>query len=88
MADSGAELVKLKNIGETSAEKLVGIGISSREQIEELGAVTVFKRLRERYPVSMTMLWALQGALLNLPYYHIPIDIRTALLEELAGDDV
>ncbi len=88
MAAGRRELVKLKNIGETSVEKLLDIGISSREQIEELGAVAVYKRLRERYPVSMTMLWALQGALLDLPYYQIPREIRDALIEELSNEEV
>ena len=78
-------LIKLKNIGRKSARRLVEAGIESREQIEALGAVEVFKRLRARYPASMTMLWALQGALLDLPYYQIPPEIKAALLEEL-GD--
>ena len=81
------ELAKLKNIGGSSAEKLLGIGISSREQIEELGALAVYQRLRERYPVSLTMLWALQGALLNLPYYQIPAEMRAALMDELAREE-
>ena len=60
-------------------------GIESREAIEALGAVAVFRRLQKRYPASLTMLWALQGALLDLPYYQIPPEIRAALLQEL-GD--
>ncbi|MCY3780573.1 MAG: TfoX/Sxy family DNA transformation protein [Chloroflexi bacterium] len=87
MDDRLNQLQSLKNIGAVSAEKLLGVGISSREQIEELGAVTVFQRLRERYPVSMNMLWALQGALLDLPYYLIPKEIKDALLEELSNDE-
>lgn len=78
-------LTKLKNIGPKSARRLLEAGIESREQIEALGAVEVFGRLRARYPASLTMLWALQGALLNLPYYQIPPEIRSALLDEL-GD--
>lgn len=78
-------LIKLKNIGRKSACRLVDVGIESREQLEALGAVEVFKRLRARYPASMTMLWALQGALLDLPYYQIPPEIKVALLEELGG---
>lgn len=88
MDDRLGELRKLKNIGETSAEKLAGVGITTRKQIEEMGAVAVFKRLRSRYPVSMTMLWALQGALLDLPYYLIPDEIRKTLLEELGDEAV
>ena len=58
-------LTKLKNIGVRSAEQLIEVGISSPAQIEKLAAVEAYKRLREQYPVSLTMLWALQGALLR-----------------------
>lgn len=77
------ELTALKNIGASSAEKLLGAGIESREQIEDLGAVAVFLRLRRLYPVSMTMLWALQGALLIIPWYQLPEDMKAMLLAEL-----
>ena len=78
-------LTKLKNIGPKSARRLLEAGIASREELEALGAVAVFQRLRKRYPASLTMLWALQGALLDLPFHQIPLEIKAALLEEL-GD--
>ena len=78
------ELTKLKNIGPKSAVRLREAGIESREQIADLGAVEVYRRLRRHYPASLTMLWALQGALMDLPYYQIPPEIKAALLDELA----
>ncbi|MYE26210.1 MAG: TfoX/Sxy family protein [Chloroflexi bacterium] len=78
------ELTMLKNIGPKSAVRLREAGIESREQIADLGAVAVYRRLRQRYPASLTMLWALQGALLDLPYDQIPPEIKAALLDELA----
>ena len=78
------ELTKLKNIGPKSAARLREAGIGSREQIAELGAVEVYRRLRQHYPASLTMLWALQGALLGLPYNQMPTEIKAALLDELA----
>ena len=78
-------LIKLKNIGRKSARRLLEAGIDSREELEVLGAVEVFKRLRTHYPASLTMLWALQCALLDLPWYALPPEIKAALLDEL-GD--
>lgn len=78
------ELTKLKNIGAKSAVRLREAGIESRQQIADLGAVEVYRRLRQHYPASLTMLWALQGALMDLPYYQIPPEIKAALLDELA----
>lgn len=63
--------------------KLAAVGITSSAQLEELGAVEVFRRLREQRQVNVAMLWALQGALLDLPWYALPPDIKYALLDEL-----
>ncbi len=78
------DLLDLKNIGEQSSRWLMDIGIESIHEIEELGAVEVYSRLRERYPVSKNMLWALQGALMNLPYNQLPEVVKAVLLDELA----
>ncbi len=76
-------LLKLKNIGPKSADWLISIGIRRPAQLEALGAVAVYRRLRQRYPVSKNMLWALQGALLGLPYNQLPAEMKVALLAEL-----
>ena len=78
------DLLDLKNIGEQSSRWLLDIGIESKQQIEELGAVEVYCRLRERYPISKNMLWALQGALMNLCYNQLPEVVKATLLDELA----
>ena len=83
-ASARDELTKLKNIGTKSAVRLREAGIESRERIADLGAVEVYRQLRQHYPASLTMLWALQGALMDLPYYQIPPEIKAALLDELA----
>lgn len=80
------DLLKLKNIGAKSADRLLEAGIESRQQLDDLGAVSVYRRLCCVYPASRTMLWALQGAIMGLPYYQIPPDIKLALLDELEQD--
>jgi len=77
------ELLKLKNIGEKTADWLIDVGITSPQQIELLGAIAVYRQLRSKYPVNRTALWALQGALMNIPYNQIPEDVKEILLEEL-----
>ena len=77
------ELTKLKNIGETTADWLMNIGIERPEQIEELGAIVVYLRLKEKYPVTRNALWALQGAILNISYTQISDDMKQALLAKL-----
>ena len=80
-----SDLAKLRNIGAKSAAKLAAVGVTSAAQLEELGAVAVFLRLRSDRQVNIAMLWALQGALLDLPWYDLPPDIKRALLDELAS---
>ena len=79
-------MATLRNIGDVSARRLIAVGISSPEQLAAMGAVRAFLRLREIYPANKAMLWALQGALLELPWYEVPEDIKAALLEELASE--
>ena len=67
------DLLQLKNISDASAHWLIAIGIDSVSEIEDLGAAAeVYRRLRARFPVSRNMLWALQGALMDLPYNRLP----------------
>lgn len=80
-----SDLTKLKNIGAKSAAKLADVGVTSAAQLEELGAVAVFRRLRMQRQVNIAMLWALQGALLDLPWYGLPSEIKQALLDELSS---
>lgn len=77
------DLLKLKNIGEKTVDWLIDVGIESRADIEELGAVGAYNLLREKYTVTRNALWALQGALLNISYTQIPEDIKQSLLDEL-----
>ena len=77
------DLVKMKNLGEKSADMLIAIGITTPQQIEALGAVEVYRRLRTQHNVTRMMLWALQGALMDLPYTQLPDDIKQDLLDEL-----
>ena len=67
-----SDLIKLRNIGAITAAKLADVGVTSAEQLEAQGAVEVFRRLRTRRQVNIAMLWALQGALLDLPWYALP----------------
>lgn len=80
------DLLKLRNIDETSSNWLIAIEIDSVSRIEELGAAEVYRRLRARFPVSRNMLWALQGALMDLPYNQLPPDTKEALLDELQAN--
>jgi DNA transformation protein and related proteins len=79
----------IKNIGAKTQEWLAEIGVYSLEDVERLGVVMVYRRLKERFPekVSLNALWGLQGAVMGINYSQIPPEVKAALLEELEGKD-
>ncbi len=60
------KLLKLKNIGNTSALWLQSIGILNYEQLQNIGAVEAYVKIQERgIKTSVVLLYALQGALID-----------------------
>lgn len=78
-------MTPLKNIGPKSRVWLHDIGIDTLEDLEALGAVEVYRRLKLARPteVSLNMLWALQGALLNIHWNALPPDMKAALKSQV-----
>jgi len=77
----------LPNIGPKSAQWLESVGICTEEDLEELGAVEAYRRVKAAFPdkVSLNMLWGLQGALLDLPWNELPPEMKEKLKREV-GD--
>jgi DNA transformation protein and related proteins len=75
----------MKNFGKQSSEWLEEIGVKSLEDVEALGVIEVYRRVKERFPdkVSLNMLWGLQGAVMGIRHDQIPPEVKAALLEEL-----
>ena len=80
---------KLKNVDAKTTSWLNQIGIYDIDDIERIGVVEVYRRLKETYPdkVSLNALWGLQGALLDIPYTQIPQSIKDELLAELNASE-
>lgn len=79
-----SNLMNLKNIGKELSKKLESIGITSQENLIELGAEEVFVRLKESYPkVCLVHLYTLEGAITNTAYNKLP-DSRKKELKALS----
>jgi DNA transformation protein and related proteins len=78
MADA---LDSLKNIGPKTRAWLHEVDIHTPDDLDRLGAVEVYKRLKERFPekVSLNALWALQAAILGIPWTALPPDMKDEL---------
>ena len=78
---------KLPNIGLKSAQWLESVGIRTDDDLEELGAVEAYRQVKAAFPgrVSLNLLWALQGALLDLPWNELSPEMKEKLRREV-GD--
>ena len=76
-----ASLVSLRNIGPKSAQWLNAVGIQTAEDLYEVGAVEAYRRTKSAFPdkVSLNMLYALQGALMDLAWNDLPPDLAVKL---------
>jgi DNA transformation protein and related proteins len=80
---------ELSNIGPTTTSWLETIGVKTLEDIEELGVIEVYQRLKLAYPekVSLNALWALQGAVLNILWNQLPESMKEDLKQRLQKEE-
>jgi hypothetical protein len=72
---------KLRNIGPKSAAWLRQVGLRSREDLEAVGAVEAFMRVRRAgFKPSLNLLYALEGALLDCHWQQVPDERRSELV--------
>lgn len=71
----------IRNIGPKTLSWLHEIGIHTQSDLEDLGAVEVYKRLKAAFPhkVSLNALYGLHGAILNLHWNALPPDMKAEL---------
>lgn len=75
---------KIKNIGPKSMQWLKSIGIESREDLERMGSVEAYRRLRETIPgVTILALYAMEAALWDLHWNDLPPEIKSSLHEQV-----
>src|SRR5688572_17801219 len=74
----------LKNLGKISTAWVNAAGIHTRADLERVGVVESYLRVKAMQPrASLNLLWALQGALLNIHWNDVPLEMRDQLNEEL-----
>ena len=75
----------LQNLGETSAEWLEAVGITTREELETLGAAGAYMAVKQAgFRPTLNLLWAVAGALLDIHWTALPAEVKKQLLEEVA----
>ncbi|MBD7977860.1 MAG: TfoX/Sxy family protein [Pseudomonas sp.] len=78
------ELQRLKNLGKTSAQWLHAAGIHNAEDLRRLGAVEAYRAVRARgFRASRVLLYAIEGALLDIHWNKLPSEHKAALNHQL-----
>jgi DNA transformation protein len=84
-------IADLPNLGPKSADMLRAAGVTSLAELQALGAVRAYVRVKRQSPrASLNLLWALEGALTGMDWKDVAREHRTSLLlavEELIGED-
>ncbi len=82
------DVVTLKNIGPQSAKWLAAVGIRTKKDLEDVGAVNAFRLMRSQgYNVTPVMLYALQGALMDLHWNRLPGKLKDDLRARARADE-
>ncbi len=78
-------MAEFRNLGAKSRHWLAEIGITTMDEIERLGSVEIYRRLKASRPreVSLNMLYGLEAAILDIPWQHLPPDIKDQLRAQI-----
>jgi DNA transformation protein len=83
MTFTESELLTLKNLGMATVNILHAIGINTRGDLADTGAVEAYCRIKGRgIQVSKVMLYALEGALLDVHWNDLAPARKAQLVEE------
>ena len=78
-----SELSHLKNIGQVSEAWLNEIGIYTREELQAVGPVRAYQLVKQQgYNATLNLVYALQGAIMDLHWNDLPLALREQLKRE------
>ena len=78
-----SDLLELKNLGNTSINWLRAIGVQSREDLVNKGAVEAYSEIKGRgIRVSKVLLYALHGAMTDTHWNDLDSKTKQELLEQ------
>lgn len=78
------DLQCLKNLGKTSVQWLKAAGVQTPSDLRRLGAVQAYLTVKARgFRATRVLLFAIEGALLDVAWRALPHPRKTALLELL-----
>lgn len=78
-------IARLANLGPKSGQWLNAVGVYTRRDLEALGPVNAYRLLKQHgYPVSLNLVYAIEGALRGLDWNRLPLALKTELRVRIA----
>lgn len=75
-----SEIASLRNLGGKSEIWLNEIGVYTREDLEKLGSLEIYRILRQRgYPASLNLVYAIEGALADIDWRELSPNLKAEL---------
>lgn len=71
----------LRNLGPKTGRLLRDVGIATIDDLRKIGPLEAYCRLKitASHQVSINALWAMQAGLLDMPWQHLPPEIKSEL---------
>ncbi len=83
MSQSQSDLLALKNLGAASVNILHAVGINNYDDLKSTGSVNAYTKIKNRgINVSKVMLYALEGALLNIHWNDLDESLKSDLVSK------
>jgi DNA transformation protein len=82
-----ANLPTLLNLGPVTARRLQAVGLHTPVDLERIGSVEAFLRVEQEFPhdTTLVLLYALEGALQNVPWTALPKGVKADLRRRVVG---
>jgi DNA transformation protein len=78
------ELLKMKNLGKTSAQWLHAAGIHKTADLRRLGSIHAYRAVKSRgIKASKVLLYAIEGALIDKHWAELPPERKDSLAQQL-----
>lgn len=75
-----SEIASLRNLGGKSEIWLNEIGVYTREDLEKLGSLEIYRILRQReYPASLNLVYAIEAALADTDWRELSPNLKAEL---------
>ena len=75
-------LTSMKNIGKEMTNKLISVGIETKEKLIDTGSKEAFLKIKRKYSnVCLVHLYTLEGAIQDIEFNQLPENIKKELKE-------